>query len=124
MKDAETGRCQVQDPQPQHNAKNGTLKSRVCTLKASFEASYSRYIPTNYQLAAGRCGSQRYHKSPRWQAAIAATAAAEEAGSSAQHVAEVSARAAGVAAGLDWPFWATGSVLWHSFDVSDVHSQL
>lgn len=42
----------------------------------------------------------------RWQAAIAATAAAEEAGSSAQHVAEVSARAAGVAAGLDWPFWA------------------
>ena len=60
----------------------------------------------------------------RWQAAIAATAAAEEAGSSAQHVAEVSARAAGVAAGLDWPFWATGSVLLDSFDVSDVHSQL
>jgi hypothetical protein len=40
-----------------------------------------------------------YFKLVESKAAIAASAAAEEAGSTAQHVAEVSARAAGVAAG-------------------------
>ena len=43
--------------------------------------------------------NQPFEAIPICQAAIAASAAAEEAGSTAQHVAEVSARAAGVAAG-------------------------
>ena len=77
-------------------ARNGEKRNNKSHQKSNFfRGPSSPRAPT---------GPFSFLKSRPWsvfrsQAAIAASAAAEEAGSAAQHVAELSARAAGVAAG-------------------------